>query len=108
MSEAESTTGPFDDVRELALRPSVYDAEAAQYVHDALLGMGREGDFGRLGDGAAWLAGSRAGVWPNKDEFAARWQLDKRFSPQMDAETRKILLTGWRDAVNRTRSDYSS
>ena len=58
--------------------------------------------------GAAWLAGSRAGVWPNKDEFAARWQLDKRFSPQMDAETRKILLTGWRDAVNRTRSDYSS
>lgn len=57
--------------------------------------------------GAAWLAGSRAGVWPDQDEFAARWQLDKRFTPQMDAERREVLLAGWRDAVRRTRSTPS-
>jgi glycerol kinase len=57
--------------------------------------------------GAAWLAGSRAGVWPDQDEFAARWQLDKRFTPQMDAGQREALLAGWRDAVRRTRSTPS-
>lgn len=57
--------------------------------------------------GAAWLAGSKAGVWPDQDEFAARWQLDKRFTPQMDAERRETLLSGWRDAVRRTRSTPS-
>jgi glycerol kinase len=57
--------------------------------------------------GAAWLAGSRAGVWPDQDEFAARWQLDKRFTPQMDAAQREALLAGWRDAVRRTRSTPS-
>ena len=74
MSEAESTTGPFDDVRELALRPGVYDADAAQKVRDALLGMGREGDFGRLGDGAAWLAG---------------WQ--RRYPPRLESPTLAIF-----------------
>ena len=52
MPEAENITGPFDDVRELAMRPSAFDSDSSQKVYDALLGMGREGDFGRLGDGA--------------------------------------------------------
>ena len=36
--------------------------------------------------GAAWLAGSRAGVWPNAAEFARSWALDRRFKPKMDDE----------------------
>src|SRR5210317_1802130 len=38
--------------------------------------------------GAAWLAGSRAGLYPDKEDFAATWALEQSFEPQMDAETR--------------------
>lgn len=54
--------------------------------------------------GAAWLAGSRAGVWPSAEEFAAGWKLDRQFCPQMDAAERETRLKGWRDAVRRTLS----
>ena len=54
--------------------------------------------------GAAWLAGSRAGVWPKAREFAKSWALDRRFKPAMDEATRKRKLAGWRDAVRRTLS----
>lgn len=56
MSQVDQGASPLDDVRELARRPSPADPMAAKKVYDALLGMGREGDFGKLGDGAAWLA----------------------------------------------------
>ncbi len=54
--------------------------------------------------GAAWLAGWKAGVWPDMKGFAERWALDRQFNPQMDAATRRRKLTGWRDAVRRTLS----
>jgi glycerol kinase len=54
--------------------------------------------------GAAWLAGSKAGVWPKAKNFAKFWALDRRFKPEMDEATRKRKLAGWRDAVHRTLS----
>ena len=54
--------------------------------------------------GAAWLAGMKAGVWPGMEEFAKGWARDRRFEPQMDAETRKAKIAGWDDAVRRTLS----
>ncbi|SDA40456.1 glycerol kinase GlpK [Mesorhizobium qingshengii] len=54
--------------------------------------------------GAAWLAGSKAGVWPRAREFAKSWALERRFQPDMDASTRSAKLAGWRDAVRRTLS----
>lgn len=54
--------------------------------------------------GVAWLAGSKAGVWPNRTEFAKSWALDTRFEPKMDDKTRKNKLKGWKDAVSRTLS----
>ena len=54
--------------------------------------------------GAAWLAGSRAGVWPKAQEFAKSWRLERRFKPAMDDKTRAAKLKGWRDAVSRTLS----
>lgn len=54
--------------------------------------------------GAAWLAGSRAGVWPGMKEFAQNWALDRRFESSMDDAERKRLVAGWRDAVKRTRT----
>lgn len=52
--------------------------------------------------GAAWLAGSQAGVWPDATEFSRSWSLDQRFEPAMDAGERKARIAGWRDAVRRT------
>lgn len=52
--------------------------------------------------GAAWLAGSRAGVWPQTAEFARSWSLERRFKPKMDEKTRSAKIKGWRDAVRRT------
>lgn len=52
--------------------------------------------------GAAWLAGSRAGVWPGMEEFAASWALERQFEPAMDETERKRKVAGWDDAVRRT------
>ena len=54
--------------------------------------------------GVAWLAGQRAGVWPDREGFAQQWRLDRRFEPAMPEDTRVALLAGWRDAVARTLS----
>jgi glycerol kinase len=54
--------------------------------------------------GAAWLAGSHAGVWPDAEAFAASWSLDRRFEPAMEPTERKAKLKGWRQAVARTLS----
>ncbi|MGQ2908647.1 MAG: glycerol kinase GlpK [Aliihoeflea sp.] len=54
--------------------------------------------------GAAWLAGSRAGVWPGIDDFSKAWKLDRRFEPEMGDRLRETKLAGWRDAVRRTLS----
>ncbi len=52
--------------------------------------------------GAAWLAGWKAGVWPDREGFAARWALDRQFQPQMEPALRARKLAGWHDAVRRT------
>jgi glycerol kinase len=52
--------------------------------------------------GVAWLAGWKAGVWPDMNGFSERWALDRQFNPQMDEAARKRKLKGWRDAVKRT------
>jgi glycerol kinase len=52
--------------------------------------------------GAAWLAGWKAGVWPDMAGFSERWALDRQFNPQMDETRRKRKLKGWADAVKRT------
>ncbi|QKC96780.1 glycerol kinase GlpK [Mesorhizobium sp. NZP2298] len=54
--------------------------------------------------GAAWLAGSKAGVWPKAKEFTKSWALERRFKPEMENSMRSAKLAGWRDAVRRTLS----
>ncbi|MDB5587711.1 MAG: glpK [Devosia sp.] len=52
--------------------------------------------------GVAWLAGWKAGVWPDAAGFAARRASDREFHPRMEPELRRKKLDGWRDAVRRT------
>ena len=54
--------------------------------------------------GAAWLAGSRAGIYPDRDGFAASWALDRRFEPGMEDETREAKYAAWKKAVAATIS----
>ncbi|MEN0041306.1 MAG: glycerol kinase GlpK [Pseudomonadota bacterium] len=54
--------------------------------------------------GAAWLAGSRAGVWGDREAFAKTWNRERRFEPKMDDGTREERLAAWSDAVQRTLS----
>jgi glycerol kinase len=54
--------------------------------------------------GAAWLAGMHRGFYGDQKQFADRWGIDRRFSPDMDAETRDRKYVGWQDAVQRTLS----
>ena len=52
--------------------------------------------------GAAWLAGQRAGIYPDMEGFAREWALDRRFKPQMDQATRDKKYGAWKRAVNAT------
>ena len=52
--------------------------------------------------GVAWLAGAKAGIYPDRAGFAANWAVERRFDPVMDAETRERRYSGWQDAVGRT------
>ena len=51
--------------------------------------------------GAAWLAGSRAGIWPDQEGFSNQWRLDRQFKPQMPDQQREKKVSGWKDAVQR-------
>ncbi len=54
--------------------------------------------------GAAWLAGSRAGLYPDMDGFAATWALERSFEPSMADEDRDRKYAAWQRAVTATMS----
>lgn len=54
--------------------------------------------------GAAWLAGSRAGLYPDMDGFAATWALERSFEPSMAGEDRDRKYKAWQRAVTATMS----
>jgi glycerol kinase len=53
--------------------------------------------------GAAYLAGYAAGICPAPEEFGRFWRLQKQFTPNMEEDRRRKKLSGWEDAVRRTR-----
>ena len=54
--------------------------------------------------GAAWLAGQRAGVWPDMAEFAKGWQIERQFTAAMDADARTARYARWKRAVNAVQA----
>ena len=54
--------------------------------------------------GAAWLAGHKAGVWPDAESFSSDWALETRFTPRMEKDRAEEKYAGWQDAVRRTLS----
>jgi nicotinate-nucleotide--dimethylbenzimidazole phosphoribosyltransferase len=74
LSEPATEKSPLQDVRDLILKPVEPDLASGKKVHDALMGMGRESDFGRLGEAAEWLAS---------------WQ--RRFPPRIENPTLAVF-----------------
>jgi len=54
--------------------------------------------------GAAWLAGMRAGLYPDQAGFAKTWALETRFEPEMAGDVQDAKYGKWKDAVKRTLS----
>jgi glycerol kinase len=54
--------------------------------------------------GAGWLAGLAVGYWESLAELGALPREGDRFEPLLDGGRRDDLLSGWRDAVARSRS----
>ncbi len=52
--------------------------------------------------GVAWLAGYRAGLYPDQVGFAKKWALDRTFTPDMPATTRAKKYHQWTRAVQAT------
>jgi glycerol kinase len=57
--------------------------------------------------GAAYLAGLKAGVFPEPARFADNWRLERRFKPVMSDETRTRKLNGWAQAVKGVLASVS-
>jgi glycerol kinase len=49
--------------------------------------------------GAAWLAGHKAGVWPDAEGFARLWKLERAFQPTLPASERERKYAGWQRSV---------
>ncbi|MFH1761778.1 MAG: glycerol kinase GlpK [bacterium] len=51
--------------------------------------------------GAAYLAGLKAGVWKDTDEIKRLKKIDREFKPCMSGEKRRELLDGWNKALRQ-------
>jgi glycerol kinase len=52
--------------------------------------------------GAAYAAGLAVGFWSDPEELRERWEVDRRWEPQMDDGERDRQYAQWRKAVART------
>ncbi|HMO36491.1 MAG TPA: FGGY-family carbohydrate kinase, partial [Gemmatales bacterium] len=58
--------------------------------------------------GAAYLAGLGVGYWKNREEIAQQWQMERTFQPDMKKKERQQRLSGWRQALERSKGWCSS
>ncbi len=54
--------------------------------------------------GAAFLAGLAVGFWNGTDELIKTMQIEREFEPTMEEAKRHALYSGWKKAVQRSRS----
>jgi len=54
--------------------------------------------------GAAYLAGLAVDFFDDMDEIQDQWQVDRRFTPQMDDSRVKELRTNWNKALDRAKA----
>jgi len=74
-----------------------------QFLADMLeVSVERPAELETSARGAAFLAGLATGVWPDLRSLAAVWRTAAIFAPGMTPARRRALITGWRQALERT------
>ncbi len=53
--------------------------------------------------GAAYLAGLAVGMWKDTAQLAQMWRAARTYEPNMSADERETLYSGWKRAVERAR-----
>ncbi|WP_418594773.1 glycerol kinase GlpK [Ponticoccus sp. (in: a-proteobacteria)] len=78
---------------------------AMQFLADIIgAGVDRPTVLETTAMGAAWLAGQRAGLYPDMAGFSETWDLDRSFVPAMEAESRDAKYAGWKRAVEAAQA----
>ncbi|MGC1428086.1 MAG: glycerol kinase GlpK [Albidovulum sp.] len=78
---------------------------AMQFLSDIIgAPVDRPGVLETTALGVAWLAGARAGIYPDAEGFAQSWTGDRRFEPAMPAPERDQKYARWKRAVAATQS----
>ena len=54
--------------------------------------------------GAAYLAGLAVGYWKDIEEIAKQWQIERTFENEIEEAKRDELYSGWKKAVEATRT----
>jgi len=54
--------------------------------------------------GAAYLAGLAVNYWSDINDLKQQWQIDRTFSPKIEAEENHALIKGWHRAVNSAKA----
>jgi len=54
--------------------------------------------------GAAYLAGLAVNYWSDINDVKQQWQIDRTFSPRIEAEENHALIKGWHRAVNAAKA----
>ncbi|QZP38614.1 glycerol kinase GlpK [Halobaculum magnesiiphilum] len=54
--------------------------------------------------GSAYAAGLAVGYWDSVDDLRQNWQVDREFTPEMDAADADAMYDRWGDAVERSRN----
>lgn len=54
--------------------------------------------------GAAYLSGMAVGVWDDREDVRATWEMDRRFEPSWSADERASRYAAWKEAVGRALS----
>jgi len=54
--------------------------------------------------GAAYLAGLAVNYWSDINDLKQQWQIDRTFSPKIEADENHALIKGWHRAVNAAKA----
>jgi len=54
--------------------------------------------------GVAWIAGMTVGVYPKQEEFARKWALEQRFTPDMPTLERDTKYAAWKRAITAAQT----
>ena len=54
--------------------------------------------------GSAYLAGLAINYWSDIRDIKQQWQIDRTFSPKIEAEENRVLVKGWHRAVNAAKA----